>query len=103
MSRRKWMKFKENKELNAPAPNWTTKKEEQQQTEQDLKKAQDQLDKRQPERFKSQKSASKKMKQMAQNMENDMAASEKEQIELDMKAVRQLLENIITYPLIRKT
>ncbi|MBP9133478.1 MAG: DUF4175 domain-containing protein [Saprospiraceae bacterium] len=86
---------KENKELNAPKK-LDDQKEEQQQTEQDLKKAQDQLDKKDNQNAsKSQKSASKKMKQMAQNMENDMAASEKEQIELDMKAVRQLLENII--------
>lgn len=35
------------------------------------------------------------MKDMAKSMKNDMAASDQEQIELDMKAVRQLLENII--------
>ncbi|MCO6462081.1 MAG: DUF4175 domain-containing protein [Saprospiraceae bacterium] len=86
---------KDNKELNAPKK-LSDQKEEQQQTEDDLKKAEDQLNKKDNKNAsKSQKSASKKMKQMAQNLQNDMAASEQEQIELDMKAVRQLLENII--------
>lgn len=86
---------KENKELKAPKK-LDDQKEQQQQTDQDLQKSEEQLEKKENKSAsKSQKSAAKKMKDMAQNMKNDMAASEQEQIELDMKAIRQLLENIV--------
>ena len=44
---------------------------------------------------KSQKSAANKMKDMAQSMENQMQQQEQEQAEEDVKALRQLLENLV--------
>lgn len=44
----------------------------------------------------SQKSAGKKMKKMAGDMESDMASGDAEQNEEDMKVIRQILENLIT-------
>jgi len=86
---------KENKELDAPKK-IDEQKEEQEKTDEDLKKSEEQLEKKENKpASKSQKSAAKKMKDMAKAMKNDMEASAKEQIELDMKAIRQLLENII--------
>ncbi|MBK8844943.1 MAG: DUF4175 domain-containing protein [Saprospiraceae bacterium] len=86
---------KENKELQAPKK-LDDQKEQQEKTDQDLQKSEESLDKKDKKSAsKSQKSAAKKMKDMAKSMKNDMAASDQEQIELDMKAVRQLLENII--------
>ncbi|MDZ4708060.1 MAG: DUF4175 family protein [Saprospiraceae bacterium] len=45
---------------------------------------------------KSQKSAAEKMKDMAQSMENQMQQQEEEQAEEDIKALRQLLENLVS-------
>ncbi len=44
---------------------------------------------------KKQQSASKKMRQMAKKMEEAMQKMKSEQIEMDMKAIRQLLENLV--------
>ncbi len=43
----------------------------------------------------NQKNASKNMKEMAESMENFMENAQKEQMEEDMKSIRQILENII--------
>lgn len=45
---------------------------------------------------KKQKSASEKMKKMAEDMAMEMEAGEQEQMEEDMEALRQLLENLVT-------
>lgn len=45
---------------------------------------------------KSQKNAAQKMKDMAQSMENQMQQEEQEQAQEDVKALRQLLENLVT-------
>lgn len=86
---------KENKDLKAPKK-LEDQEEQKKDLDQDMQDSQDKLEQKQNQKAsKSQKSASKKMKQMAKQMSNDMAASQQEQIELDMAAVRQLLENIL--------
>ena len=87
---------KENKELKTPNK-LDDQQESKEDIDQDMEKSEESLEKKQNSAAsKSQKSASKKMKQMAQNMKNDMEASQAEQIELDMAAVRQILENVLT-------
>ena len=44
----------------------------------------------------SQKDAAKDMKETADNMEQMMGGAQEEQMELDMKAIRQLLKNLVT-------
>lgn len=86
---------KENKELNAPKkldPQEESKEETKEQMEQSKENLQKKDNK---SAAKNQKKAAQKMKQMAKQLESDMAMSQQEQIELDMKAIRQLLENII--------
>ena len=62
----------------------------------DMDKAGDELKKNQNGKAsKSQKDAAKKMKDMAKAMEMNMEAGEEEQMEEDMKAMRQLLENLV--------
>jgi hypothetical protein len=64
--------------------------------EQDQQKSADELEKnKKSSAGKSQKSAGQKMKEMAGQMEMAMEASEQEQQQEDMEALRALLENII--------
>lgn len=64
--------------------------------EEDLEDSKEQLDqKKSSKAAKSQKNASQKMKNMAGAMEMDMQAGEQEQMEEDLAALRQLLENLL--------
>lgn len=88
---------KENKELKKPMdlPN-TDEKEKS--IDEDLKDAKDQLQKEQKQKAKAkQKSASKKMKQMGQQMQEQMASGEMEQMEEDVAMLRQILDNLLAY------
>ncbi len=88
----------ENKELEYP------KKLDEEQMEQDseevqeeLEKSEEQLDKKEnSDASKSQKKAAGKMKKMAGNLQASMESGEEEAHEEDMKALRQLLENLVT-------
>ncbi|WP_035676898.1 DUF4175 family protein [Flavobacterium limnosediminis] len=88
---------KENKELKAPMdiPN---DKQEQQDIEEDLKKASEELQKNSPSKAKpKQKSAAQKMKQMSQKMQQSMEMGDMEQMEEDVKMLRQILDNLLAF------
>ncbi|NGY36707.1 hypothetical protein FQU23_004180 [Flavobacterium sp. XN-5] len=66
----------------------------------DLKKASDELQKENKGKAKpNQKKAADKMKKMAKMMEESLAGSEKEQMEEDVKMLRQILDNLLAYSL----
>lgn len=88
---------KDNKELKKPLdiPN---DKNEQEDVQEDLKKAEDDLQKDdKPKASISQKSAGKKMKEMGQKMDASMEGGESEQMEEDIKALRQILDNLLAF------
>ena len=86
---------KKNEELENPMD--IDKQEElQEDIDQDLKESKESIEKKQNSKAsKSQKSAAQKMRDMAGQMKNAMESSEQEQMEEDMKALRQLLENLV--------
>ncbi|MBK8568404.1 MAG: DUF4175 domain-containing protein [Saprospiraceae bacterium] len=72
-------------------------KEEQESIKQDQKDSKQNIQKKDNQKAgRKQKSASKKMKEMAEQMQSSMQGQEQEQMEEDIKALRQLLENITT-------
>ncbi len=72
-------------------------KQEREDIRQDLQDSQQNLQQGKNQKAgRKQKSASKKMKNMANNMQMQMQSQQMEQMELDMKALRQLLENVVT-------
>lgn len=86
---------KENKELKKPMdiPN---DKDKQESIDKDLKNASDQLQKNSPSSASpKQKSAAKKMQQMGQSMQMEMQGGEKEQLQEDVKMLRQILDNLV--------
>ncbi|MCG2610402.1 hypothetical protein LZZ90_02635 [Flavobacterium sp. SM15] len=88
---------KENKELKAPMdiPN---DKQEQQNIEEDLKKASDELQKQNQSKAKpKQKSAAQKMQQMSQKMMQLMESGDMEQMDEDIKMLRQILDNLLAF------
>lgn len=88
---------KENKELKSPLdlPN---DKEKQQSIDNDLKNALDELKKNAPAKASpKQKNAAKKMQQMGQSMEMEMQGGEQEQMEEDVKMLRQILDNLLEF------
>ncbi|MCF8248096.1 MAG: DUF4175 domain-containing protein [Saprospiraceae bacterium] len=87
---------KKNEELQNKK-DFDEKKEEQESIKQDQKDGKQGIQKQDNQKAsRKQKSASKKMKEMAESMAASMQGQEMEQLELDMKALRQLLENIVT-------
>lgn len=88
---------KDNKELKAPME--IPKDEEKEKSvEEDLKKASEELNKENKDKAKpKQKSASKKMKEMASKMTQGMAGGQKEQLEEDIKMLRQILDNLLAF------
>jgi hypothetical protein len=86
---------KKNEELENPK-SMEDHDEEMEDIEQDMNDSQEQLKKKDKKgASKSQKSAAEKMKKMAQSMAMEMEAGEQEQMEEDMQALRQLLENLV--------
>lgn len=72
-------------------------KQEREDIKEDLNDSKQSLQQNQNQKAsRKQKSASKKMKEMAGNMSSQMQAQQMEQMEMDLKALRQLLENIVT-------
>ncbi len=87
---------KKNEELENPKE-LGDPEEKMEDIDQDMEDSKDQLEKKQNSKAsKSQKGAAQKMKDMAQAMEMNMQQGEEEQLEEDMKALRQLLENLVT-------
>lgn len=88
---------KENKELKSPI-DLPKDDEKQKNIDEDLKKATDELQKQNQSKAKpKQKSASKKMKEMSGEMMEGMAAAEMDQLEEDVKMLRQILDNLLAY------
>jgi hypothetical protein len=88
---------KQNEELKSPLDIPDTKAEEK-SVEEDLNKAKEKLDNKNTEGAKpKQKSAAKKMEQMSQSMSASMSGGEMEQMEEDAKALRQILDNLLTF------
>jgi hypothetical protein len=88
---------KENKELKAPVelPNDDNKEKN---IDEDLKKASDELKKdNKPKAKPKQKSAAKQMKEMSMAMKESMAGGEMEQMEEDVKMLRQILDNLLAF------
>lgn len=88
---------KENKELKAPMdiPN---DKKEQQNIEEDLKKASEELQKQNQSKAKpKQKSAAQKMKEMSQKMMQSMDMGGMEELQEDVKMLRQILDNLLAF------
>ncbi len=68
----------------------------QQEIDKDLQDSKENIEKKQNSKAsKSQKSAAQKMRDMAGQMKNAMESGEQEQMEEDMQALRQLLENLV--------
>jgi len=88
---------KDNKELKSPMDIPKTESEEK-SIDDDMKKASDDLKKDSPKSAKpKQKSASRKMKEMGKNMMQMMGGGEMEQMEEDVKMLRQILDNLLAY------
>ncbi len=88
---------KENEELKKPMDIPTDKAEEE-NIEQDMEKAKDELQKENKDAAKpKQKSAGKKMKKMGGEMMQMMMSSEMEMMEEDIKMLRQILDNLLAY------
>ena len=89
----------ENKELKSPLdlPKDVLKEKS---IDDDLKKATDELKKSNTDKAKpKQKSASKKMKEISMKMQESMESSEMEQMEEDVKMLRQILDNLLAFSL----
>lgn len=88
---------KDNKELKSPMD---IPKDEQTEKsiDEDLKKASEELQKDKKDKAKpKQKSASQKMKKMSGAMMDAMEGGEMEQLEEDVKMLRQILDNLLAY------
>ncbi len=84
-----------NQELEFPMP-MQDQEEQMEDIQQDLQDSKQQLQQKQNKKAaKSQKKAAQKMRQMAQQMQQQMQSGEMEQMEEDMAALRQLLENLV--------
>lgn len=87
----------ENKELKAPVDLPETAPKEK-SIDDDLKKASDELKKDSKAGAKpKQKNASKKMKEMSEDMKSEMEGGEMEQMDEDLKMLRQILDNLLAY------
>lgn len=88
---------KDNKELKKPM-DIPMDKEKEKSVEEDLKKASEELNKDNKDKAKpKQKSASKKMKEMSGQMAQSMAGGQMEQLEEDIKMLRQILDNLLAF------
>jgi hypothetical protein len=82
------------KELEQPID---PQKEEQKNASEQMEQSKQQLDKQQNQKAsQSQKNAAKSMKKMSQSMSEAMEAAEMEQMQEDLDALRDILENLIT-------
>ena len=85
-----------NKELERPKE-LENPKDEMKDIQKDMENSKDQIQQKQNNKAsKSQKQAAQKMRELAQKMQSQMQSGEMEQLELDIKALRQLLENLVT-------
>lgn len=88
---------KKNEELEFPKELGEDNEEEMEDIQEEMEESQEQMEKKDNKgASKSQKSAAGKMKKMAGSLQEQMESGEQEQMEEDLKALRQLLENIVT-------
>jgi hypothetical protein len=88
---------KKNEELEFPKEMGDDNEEQMEEIQEELDDSKEQLEKQDNKKAsEAQKKASQKMKNMASNMQMQMEAGEMEQMQEDMKALRQLLENLVT-------
>lgn len=86
-----------NEELERPKDLAKDNEEKMDDISNDLEKSEESLENNQPQKAsQSQKSAAQKMKAMAASLEMQMQSGEMEQHMEDLKALRQLLENLLT-------
>lgn len=87
---------KQGKELGRQEEFNKETQDEQQDAKQDMEQSQEEMKKGDSKgASKKQQSASQKMKQMKKKMEKMFGDMKQKQIEMDMKAIRQLLENLV--------
>lgn len=88
---------KDNKDLKSPMDIPSDEKQEQ-SIDEDMKKATDDLKQQNQNAAKpKQKSAGQKMKQMGEQMMSSMGGGEMEQLQEDVKMLRQILDNLLSY------
>ncbi|MFN8274498.1 MAG: hypothetical protein U0X58_06410 [Flavobacteriaceae bacterium] len=88
---------KENKELKSPME-IPSDAEKEKSIDEDLKKATEELQKDKKDKAKpKQKSAAQKMQQMSAKMQQSMQQDEMEQMDEDVKMLRQILDNLLAY------
>ena len=87
--------LEKNKDLQQPKP-FNDQNSIKEEIKKELEKSAESLQKKETkEASESQKKASDKMKEMAQELEQQMQGAEMEQMQEDMKSLRQLLENLV--------
>jgi len=87
---------KQNEELEFPKELGDDNEEKMEEIQEELENSQEQLEKKDSKGASgSQKKAAGKMKEMAGNLQSSMEGGEMEQMEEDMQALRQLLDNLI--------
>ena len=88
---------KDNKDLKSPM-DIPKDAEKEKSIDEDMKKASDELQKDNKDKAKpKQKSAAKKMKEMAAKMGESMQGGEMEQMDEDVKMLRQILDNLLAF------
>lgn len=88
---------KDNEDLKSPM-DIPSDSDKEKSIKEDLNKANSELqNNNKPKAKPNQKSASKKMKEMSKAMEMAMEESDKDQIEEDVKMLRQILDNLLAY------
>ncbi len=89
---------KKNEELEFPkSMDEEENADEMEDIQEEMEKSQENLEKKEnSDASKKQKSAAQKMEKMAESLQQQMESGEQEQAEEDMKALRQLLENLVT-------
>lgn len=88
---------KDNKELKSPMDIPSDENQEK-SIKDDMKKAAEELQKEKKENAKpKQKKAAEKMKQMSQSMMSGMSGGQMEQLEEDVKMMRQILDNLLAF------
>ena len=88
---------KKNEELERPKDLGEDNEEQMDDIQEDMEKSQEKMDSKDSQgAAQKQKQAAKKMKKMAGSMAGAMESGQKEQAEEDIKALRQLLENLVT-------
>jgi hypothetical protein len=87
---------KKNEELERPKETPSDTEEQMEDIQEDMQDSQEKMEQEDSQgASKKQKSAAKKMQQMASSMAGAMEGGEQEQNEEDIKAIRQLLENLV--------